>query len=1204
MLSEERLPTMVNQIRRARTTSITCHALIAFCLHAVFAIEASASPGGWDQSFAPFVSGGPVYAAAVQPDGRLLIGGAFSSVNNSFSRARLARLFGDGSLDTTFFNTGSGANGTVYCLAVQTDSRILIGGDFNSVAGSNRTRVARLNANGSVDGGFIPTNAISSSVFAVGVQSDNKVIIGGSFSSSIFPAWNARLNTDGSVDTVFNSFPNGPVNAIAIQADDKIVIGGSFTTVNGAQRSRIARLNADGSLDNTFQNGLGGASSTVRCLQIQPDGKILLGGDFTSVNNTTRFYIARLNSNGSLDTGFGAVTPGVNNSVFAVALQTDKDVVIGGNFTSYGNALASHVARLYPDGTRDTSFTNFGINSTVQALALQSDGGVVIGGTFSTVNNTNWSYLARLYGNLYPPEFLTQPVSRATNAGANVTFSALVNNPTPCNYQWRKDGNNISGATGTSYSLFNVQLADAGNYSVFVNNAAGGGTSSNALLQVGVAPVITQQPASLSVTQGQSASFTVGASGSPLNYYWRKNGLSIPGATNSSLTFSNVVFANSGNCTCLVSNFVGRATSSVAVLTVAAPPAITLQPSGGTIGVGSDFTLTVTASGTAPLAYQWAKDSAPLTDATNTSFTITNAQTNDSGAYTVTVTNALGSITSSVANISVVYFPPQITDQPVGATVLVGSNFSLTVTATGTAPLLYQWSKDGVNLSGATDATYSVTNAVTNEAGGYSVVITNVAGGATSAVAQVNVGFAPVITQQPQSFTNNLGTSNAFAVVVTGSQPLLYQWFKDGVALANATNSLLPLPNLQSNQVGFYSVTITNIYGYAISSDALLSIPGVPPSFLPQGLIAYYPFNGNANDATGNGNDGAVSEALLVKDRLGNANSAYNFNGTNSYIQVNKLVTSGQPFTWSVWFRPGSPDTNWNGSIINQGQQPVQISPALFINSGQAPSGLPGTISFYSYDSSEHHIYSSPRSAWDTNSWYQVVITLDAAGNSYLFVNGQVETTATNIPFGQQNSNFYIGANIGQSPGQQYFSGDIDDIRVYNRALSSNEVPQLYAYESDLPVITSQPQPEIVPQGSAISFSVVATAQNPLIYQWSKDGLPLSNATNTTLLLSNVQPSQAGLYSVAISNGFAGVISAPASLAVMSSTGPGAPGFTSNLFGFGISSATGTTLVVESSTNLLTWHPVVTNLFVTNTFQFLDPASATNRAAFYRVRSN
>jgi len=132
---------------------------------------------------------------------------------------------------------------------------------------------------------------------------------------------------------------------------------------------------------------------------------------------------------------------------------------------------------------------------------------------------------------------------------------------------------------------------------------------------------------------------------------------------------------------------------------------------------------------------------------------------------------------------------------------------------------------------------------------------------------------------------------------------------------------------------------------------------------------------------------------------------------------------------------------------------------------------------------------------------------------------------------------------------------------------------------------------------------VTANAQNSLAYQWSKDGVPISNATNFTLLLTNVQPSQAAFFSVAISNGFAGVVSTPAALSVMSSSGAGAPGITSNHFGFVLSSPTGSVLVVESSTNLSNWDPVLTNVFVTNTFQFFDPASATSQKVFYRVRS-
>ena len=480
---------------------------------------------------------------------------------------------------------------------------------------------ARLNANGTVDGSFIPTNNINGSVLAVAVQTNNAVVIGGSFNTAGFPSWNARLNADGTTDTAFSSFPNGSVNAIAIQPDGKIVIGGAFTLVNGAARNRIARLNSDGSLDNTFQNGLTGASSTVRCLQIQSDGKILIGGDFITVNGTSRNYVARLTSNGSLDTGFSPPTA-PNNPVYSLAVQSDNSVVIGGVFTTFASANLSHVARLYADGTRDTTFTNFGINNTVQALAIQADGGILIGGAFTTINNTNQSYLGRLYGNLYPPEFVTQPTSRNTNVGANVTFSAQVNNPTTTGFQWRKDGNNIPSATGTSYSLFNVQFSDAGNYSVFVSDAVGGTTSSNALLQVGIPPAFTSQAGSLSVTQGQSASFTINATGSPLNYFWKKNGAFITGQTNSSLNYASVVATNAATYTCQVSNFLGSITSTGAVLTIAYPPTISVQPIGQTIGVGSNFTVSVTATGNPAVAYQWRTNGTALGGATSASFTV------------------------------------------------------------------------------------------------------------------------------------------------------------------------------------------------------------------------------------------------------------------------------------------------------------------------------------------------------------------------------------------------------------------------------------------------------------------------------------------------------------------------------------------------------------------------------------------------------
>lgn len=747
-----------------------------------------------------------------------MIGGAFTAVNNSSARARLARLFADGSLDSTFFNTGSGVSGIVWCLAVQTDGRIVIGGDFTSVNGTARTRVARLNANGSVDGSFVPTNTIAGSVLALAAQSDNKLVVGGSFSGGNFPSWNVRLNADGTVDSAFSSFPNGAVNAIAIQTDGKIVLGGAFTSVNGAARNRIARLNSDGSLDNTFLNGLAGASAAVRCVQIQPDGKILIGGDFTTVNGTARGSVARLNSNGALDTGF-ASSPGANGFVYALARQPDSSVVIGGTFSTYAAASLTRVARLYADGTRDTTFTNFGINNIVRALAVQSDGGLLIGGTFTMIENTSRLSLGRLYGNLYPPQFTSQPVSRSTNVGANVTFSAQVSNPTPSNFQWRKDGNNLSGAVGMSYTLYNVQFADAGNYSVFVSNAAGGTTSSNAILNVGLFPTFTSQPSSLTVTQGQSATFSASADGM-LSYFWCKNGTPIAGATNTTFTIPAAFGSNAATYTVVVSNFLKSITSTGAVLTVIVPASISVQPANQIVGEGSNTTFTVLAAGTA-LSYQWFKGSANIPGATAFSYAINNVQFSDQADYTVTVSNILNVVTSDAATLTVRRFPPDILIPPASQAIPVGSNATFTVLATGTT-LSYQWRKDETNSLDAVGPELLLANVTLADSGGYSVIVTNPLGSVTSIVAQLNVGYAPVIVLQPVSVTNYPGGTAFFSCTTTGSPPLNLQWLVNGLPAPNQTNTTLTVTNLQHSDFGYYALAATNIFGGTTSSSAML----------------------------------------------------------------------------------------------------------------------------------------------------------------------------------------------------------------------------------------------------------------------------------------------------------------------------------------------------------------------------------------------
>lgn len=333
-----------------------------------------------------------VYTLAVQSDGRIVLGGVFTTIGG-VGRQFVARIHDNGRIDTGF-NAGIFVGAYVGQLCLQPDGKVLVGGNFQHIAGQARSHIARLNSDGSLDSGFNP--GTDDSVYALAVQSDGKIIVGGFF-ITIAGQTNqclARLNSNGTFDATFRPVVNMPVYHSIVQPDGRILICGEFTAVNGQTRSRIARLNPDGTLDSSFMQ-TNGANSSVFAMALQPDGKILLGGIFSQAGGQTRSRIARLNSDGTLDTAFN---PGVVGGVNSLMVQPDGKILVGGIFSALGGVPRSNIGRLHPDGLIDFDYAPPGeANGYVYAVALQSDGKAVLGGTFTEIGGVLRNRIARLY---------------------------------------------------------------------------------------------------------------------------------------------------------------------------------------------------------------------------------------------------------------------------------------------------------------------------------------------------------------------------------------------------------------------------------------------------------------------------------------------------------------------------------------------------------------------------------------------------------------------------------------------------------------------------------------------------------------------------------------------------------------------------------------------------------------------------------------
>jgi uncharacterized delta-60 repeat protein len=338
-----------------------------------------------------------VYQTKIQSDGKIVVGGWFTSFAGS-SQNRLIRLNSDGSKDTSF-DIGSGFNNDMNSIAIQSDGKILAGGWFTTFTGSTQNRLVRLNSDGSKDSTFNIGTGFDNRVESIAIQSDGKILVGGNFTTFTGSTQNSliRLNSDGSKDTSFNigSGFNSEVRSIAIQSNGKILVGGAFTVFSGGTGYQLIRLNSDGSKDSTFDVG-NGFNTRLYVIVIQSDGKILAGGSFTTFTGSTQNYLIRLNSDGSKDTSFD-IGSGFNNYVESIAIQSDGKIFVGGYYTTYKDLPQNYFIRLNSDGSKDTSFDiGTGFDEEVDSIAIQSDGKILAGGWFTAFRGSSQNRLIRL----------------------------------------------------------------------------------------------------------------------------------------------------------------------------------------------------------------------------------------------------------------------------------------------------------------------------------------------------------------------------------------------------------------------------------------------------------------------------------------------------------------------------------------------------------------------------------------------------------------------------------------------------------------------------------------------------------------------------------------------------------------------------------------------------------------------------------------
>ena len=768
---------------------------------------------------------------------------------------------------------------------------------------------------------------------------------------------------------------------------------------------------------------------------------------------------------------------------------------------------------------------------------------------------------------LDPPDILTSPVSQTVDPGANVTFTVAATGNIR-SYQWIKNGAIIASATKSNFTVTNSQ--QEATYNVLVGNGIGVTESDDATLTLNDKPTVLAQPQSVGVPAGANFALTVSATGSPSNlaYQWRKNGTTINNAVGSDLVFLDCTNTSAGSYTVVITNIAGVVTSAVAVVTITnSRPIITTQPMNLTINLGANATFLVAAVGSETRAYQWRFNGKIIAGATNSFYRPVAVQATNAGSYSVVISNSFGSVTSVVATLTL-NFPPTITAQPISQTVAAGTNVTVTVAATGTAPMSYQWYEQLVGitpavpvlLDGETANALTIFNPSSADAGTYSVLIYNEAGHVFSSNATLVVNGPPVILDDPQDITVSAGSNAVFAVNAVGPAPLTYQWARNGANIALATNSVYVRTNITAADLGLYSVNVSNAYGSAASDDASL--------FLDSFSVFFDNFEaGLGNWTTAPGASALINSTL---QKHSGTNSALCGSSSGKMFHNLPFAVEGHARLTFWAYDNGGALSNWFGEmrsyIGSTNGTPKQVLGAgVFTYNfptngmGQFSSLTPDTNNYqgfvFSGTDSGYFNFGDPSTPFRTNGWHQFVIEREADESTIdFFVDSNPMATASGTTPANWDSIFLGSAGTGNTNGRVFF----DDIKVEYL---------------DPPIILADPNDAFVHPGEGAAFSVSAYG-NVTSYQWLFNGSPIANATNSKYTVVGAQTNNVGYYSVIVMNGIGPVVSDEALLTIV----PYPPTFSFSTGGSSLHLSLDNNCTIYSSTNLVDWLRVGTNI--------------------------